>query len=1334
MDRLIPAFIEACFKRGDEQGAFEGSGLFVDIAGFSRLTDVAFTLGEVGAELIGRQIPRLFDAPVRLAIENGGIITHFAGDAFLALFPGDDGGIARRVGQAIIAHFDAHGRSETPHGVFEFAVKCGVDVGTAEWGIVRSARHATWYFRGEPVAGATALERRAGRGEMASSEVARQGEALAEGVHPPEPPNDSETLSAFFDGEILERGTLHEIRTVVVAFLSFARADDDGASMPIEDHGTIAALFRAVDAHLPPGGRAFGRLLIDDKGLNVLAYFGAPRALEHAEQSALRFVFDLRARLREERPQVRLRAGVDRGLVYAGLTGGALRHERAFLGDCVNVAARLMSGAPWDGIHVSTRVAGAMEDAWAFTELPAVTFKGKSVPEPVFRLQGMRERVGFHAYRLPMIGRGDELAHLHLLLAPALAGQSAGIAYVYGEAGMGKTRLAAEFRQQVEESSRACAWIELPCGEGDSGLQPVRSWLHAFFGVTPLTSSEQKRERVIACLAALRGRQGVSEENGRELARVESFLAALVECRWDGSLYERVEDPKLRYQNQLWGLRELILALAVAGPVVLHVEDAHWIEPSTAEWLRLMTRAARNVPLMILLTSRYAENGTKPRIPMEPEAPVEELELDRLDEGLTGDMVRTVLGGAPDEGLVALLNERTGGNPFFVEQLALHMRESGHLTRAATDGRWGLLTTTEADEPRRLPETLETVLLARFDRLEASLRDGLKHAATLGVRFLHRVLEELLGRSREFAAEPARVIPHAEEHAMILREGVSSLGGEQAYLFRHALMQRAAYHLQPPGMREYLHGLAADVVEELFPDREDMLVVLAEHLGKAGRLEREVEVLEQAAAVAKRGYRNAEALGLYERLRERLTRRGLGESRRMVLALYALASVEWLVGEWAQALRVTEEALALADRLGDDRLTVDGRVAAAERLRNLGNPSQATEMAQSARDLAVRCGYALGVARAMGHLGRLAWGQGDYSRALEALREQLRLSREVGNEAEVAIATGTMGIVFWSQGDLPRALECHKDWQQRAEALGDRRGIGRAIGNQGLVYFDLGDYERALACYQEQIRQGGEVGDRESMVLAIGNSGNVHCERGEYAKALESFREWQRRAELLGDHLGASNAIGNQANICLHLGRYDQTLQLSQEFIDRARAVGDTCGAAHGRTQQGYARLLLGNSDTALECFRDALVQLEGSGDRKNMVYALTGMTKAYHRRGEYQQALACNRECLDLAQAMGARDRLAFSHSMQASVLLAMGRTGEAAAEAEMAMEIARTLTTRPALIEPLLIFAEVCARQGEIVEARGALSEVRQILQDIGLPHRLADVDRVAALLAEV
>jgi tetratricopeptide (TPR) repeat protein len=815
---------------------------------------------------------------------------------------------------------------------------------------------------------------------------------------------------------------------------------------------------------------------------------------------------------------------------------------------------------------------------------------------------------------------------------------------------------------------------------------------------------------------------------------VESFLAALVECRWDGSLYERVEDPKLRYQNQLWGLRELILALAVAGPVVLHVEDAHWIEPSTAEWLRLMTRAARNVPLMILLTSRYAENGTKPRIPMEPEAPVEELELDRLDEGLTGDMVRTVLGGAPDEGLVALLNERTGGNPFFVEQLALHMRESGHLTRAATDGRWGLLTTTEADEPRRLPETLETVLLARFDRLEASLRDGLKHAATLGVRFLHRVLEELLGRSREFAAEPARVIPHAEEHAMILREGVSSLGGEQAYLFRHALMQRAAYHLQPPGMREYLHGLAADVVEELFPDREDMLVVLAEHLGKAGRLEREVEVLEQAAAVAKRGYRNAEALGLYERLRERLTRRGLGESRRMVLALYALASVEWLVGEWAQALRVTEEALALADRLGDDRLTVDGRVAAAERLRNLGNPSQATEMAQSARDLAVRCGYALGVARAMGHLGRLAWGQGDYSRALEALREQLRLSREVGNEAEVAIATGTMGIVFWSQGDLPRALECHKDWQQRAEALGDRRGIGRAIGNQGLVYFDLGDYERALACYQEQIRQGGEVGDRESMVLAIGNSGNVHCERGEYAKALESFREWQRRAELLGDHLGASNAIGNQANICLHLGRYDQTLQLSQEFIDRARAVGDTCGAAHGRTQQGYARLLLGNSDTALECFRDALVQLEGSGDRKNMVYALTGMTKAYHRRGEYQQALACNRECLDLAQAMGARDRLAFSHSMQASVLLAMGRTGEAAAEAEMAMEIARTLTTRPALIEPLLIFAEVCARQGEIVEARGALSEVRQILQDIGLPHRLADVDRVAALLAEV
>ncbi|MBN1426114.1 tetratricopeptide repeat protein [Candidatus Fermentibacteria bacterium] len=1331
MDRLIPGFITERYQRGEAQGGFEGSGLFVDIAGFSRLTDVAFTLGEVGAELIGREIPRLFETPVRLVIENGGIITHFAGDAFLALFPDDGGGIARRIGLAIIAHFDRHGRSETPHGTFDFAVKCGVDVGRVAWGIVQSTRHATWYFQGGPVAGATALERLAGRGEMICSDVARRGEVVGEGIHPMAPPNDVETLSAFFDEAILERGTLREIRRVVAAFLSFVRLDDEGTPMSIEDHHTLAALFKAVDEHLPSGGRAFGRLLIDDKGLNVLAYFGAPTALEHPEESALRFLFELRGRLSEARPDVRLRAGVDRGLVYAGLTGGTLRHERAFLGDCVNVSSRIMTGAPWGAIHASTRVVEAVGEGWAFTELPAVVFKGKSVPEPVFQLEGPREGPGIHTYLRPMIGRERELACLHRLLAPALRGEFAGMACVYGEAGMGKTRLVAEFRRQVEESGSHMAWVELPCGEDDLGLQPVRAWLHEFYGVTPFTSNQDKRTHIAARCAALSATPGVSEETSRELKRVESFVAALIECHWEGSLFEKVEDPKLRYDNQLWGLRQMIVALSASGPVVVHVEDAHWLESATAEWLGIMTRATQNLPLFILLTSRSAEDGTKPQLAAGMQAPVIELDLDRLDERLVRCMVRMLLGGSTDDPLVALLLERAEGNPFFVEQLVLHLYESEYLTRSEMDGRWGLSSPAVADEPGRLPGTLEAVLLARFDRLEASLREGLKHAATLGPRFLHRVLEELLGRSREFGAEPLMVIPQAEEHAMILPERTHPFDAEQAYLFRHALMQRAAYHLQPPGMREYLHGLAADVVEELFPKREDMLVILAEHLGKAGRREREAEVLEHAAAVAKRGYRNAEAIALYERLRDRLKRLGAEESERMVRALYSLAAVKWLVGDWRQAHDVTQIGCAIAERLGTDDLVVDGWVLAAEQLRNLGEPTCAQERAHAARDRATRCDYLLGIARALGVLGRLYWNQGEYQRALEAIQGQLCRADEAGNEAEALNAKGTLGIVLWAQGHHPQALECFRDWQKRAERVGDRRGVGRAIGNQGLVYWDFGDYDRALECYKEQTRQGTEVGDWESVTLGSGNSGNVYCEQGEYARALECFQEWQCRAEILGDRLGVSNAIGNQGNVCLHVGRYRQALQHSEEFVDRARALGDRFGIAFGLGQQGYAHLFLGDTTQALKCFRKALTETEESGDSKNAAPALLGMSMAHQHRNEYEQALACSQKSLAIASEEGSPNRISGARAQAAAVLLAMGRTAEAAAEAGQALEIARGLHTRPALIEPLMVFAEVQAREGDILQATNSLAEARQIAEDLGLAHRVAEIERVSARL---
>ncbi|MCU0612698.1 MAG: tetratricopeptide repeat protein [Candidatus Eisenbacteria bacterium] len=1429
----------------------------MDIAGFSRLTDVAFTLGDAGAELIGQEIPRLFDTPVRRVIERGGIITHFAGDAFLALFPGDAGDVACAAAHAIIEHFAAHGRSETPQGVFEFAVKCGIDVGEVNWGILRAERRAGWYFRGGPVEGAARQERRAGPGEVSSSPAVirvrrRAPEAASQAASQVvEPRNDPAILAAFFDEDILQVRSTREIRPVVVAFVSFAWQGDGGVARPIEDHATIEELFRAVHEHLPPQGRAYGRLLIDDKGLNVLAYFGAPKALEYAEEKAVRFLTELQARLRETLPDVRLRAGVDRGLVYAGLTGGELRHEPALLGDCVNTAVRLMMGAPWEAVYLSQRVAATVRSQFVLRELPPVMLKGKRSAEPVFQFRSLTG--GARPYQWPMTGREEELACLRRLIAPLWEGKFGGMAYVFGEPGMGKTRLLAEFRRELEASGRGVTWVDSPCMDQDAGLQPIRTWLYSFFGVGPFTPAEETRTRVAAVLAEVREKPGVADGTQRELERAETFLAALVECRWEGSLYEKITDPKLRFENQVWGLRELIRALAADRPVVMQIEDAHWVEPATATWLGILLRSATDLPILVLLTSRYAEDGKKPRIGVDAVVPVADVEVGRLKEVFVREQVRSLVGGEPDTGFLALLEERTGGNPFFIEQLVLHASESGLLHRVSGADARGMPLVLLKAEPERLPQTLETVLLARFDRLEHDLREGLKHAATLGVRFLRKVLEELLERSQGFGGAAGSVIPKAVGHGVILSEGVSAFTEEQAYLFRHALMQKAAYHLQPPALRGYLHGLTADVLEELFPGREDTLADLAEHLGKAGRTEREAVVLEKAAKAAADGFRNAEAIRLYERLLERLGRLGLSETERMVSVLFASASVQWLVGEWDQAQARTREGLALAERMGSERMRVDGQVALGDRLRSLGELDASWEMLQAAMALAGRCGYAAGVAaasrvmgticanrgdhatalehyrnyhsrvealgdqraaeRALTNIGLAYCGLGEYDRALTCQRESLRLCAERGDKAGIpaaacnlgivyghlgqypqaleafaeyrraseeigdkwarANAIGNMGIIYLSLGDYRQALECFQTHRRAAEELGDKQCRATAIGNMGVAYFYLGEHQKALECHEEHFRAAEEVGDGAGMGRAIGNMGTAYVDLGEYGRALECHRDGYQRLLNLGDKAGASFALNNIADVhrclgeysqalaCLAanrraaeelghryvgaaaigymgdvycaLGNYAKALECHQEHFRAAEELGDRGGAARALGNIGLVHRDLGDHARALECLQVSLQQAERLGDSRIMTVVLAGMAKVHLDLADFGQAYERAVGCLDHARQLGSRDLIARGMGLMAAVHLATGRLEEAVAGAMAATEAARSLNARPAVIDPLLTLAEGHARLGAGARAREALAEVRAILQDLDLTHRLAEVDRVASLCGD-
>jgi len=1258
MRKYVPDFIESAYRAGRLQGSFAGSVLIVDISGFTGLMEAAFALGDRGAEVLSQELRRVFDPPVAAVISRGGIISTFAGDAFTALFPGDETGkTALAVAREIRNSFAREGRREVLEGTFPFQAKGGIDRGLVEWGICPAGgRRHVYYFRGAPVDGAASLEQEAPPGRFPAAwqeeEDGAEAPVDAAGGRPEGLENRPETLAAFVPEDVLLLGERPEIRPVVSLFLGF-----EGG---VAGHAEVCAVVEATTATLGIG--TLDKLDFGDKGMTILCHFGAPRAVERPVAAALTFAHDLIGRLARDLPAARARAGVAAGPAYSGITGGRLRNEWTCLGEGVNLSARLMTGAAWGEVLVGGRARQDALGLFALDELGERDVRGRRRRTRVARVLGPERRWAVRGYKHALVGREGELRWLHQLLAPALEGRFAGVAYVRGEAGVGKTRLVHEFRKTVAgstgETGEGVRWIRLPCLERRPDLHPIRLWMEETLGVDPFTPARQKRARVEAFVENA-GRP-LREEACEDLRARSSFLAAIVDCDWEGSRFQAVTDPRLRYENQLWTVKDLVKALAAASPVVVEVEDAHWLDHSTADWLRLLTRNVAEVPLFLLLTTRPDDSGGPVRVDLDDDVAVHELEIGPLDADQAGDMFLGLTGKYAAAGLLDFLMETTRGNPFFLEQLALHFAEEGLLREE------GLSAVLAGEELARLPRTLETALLARFDRLEAGLREGLKHAATLGVRFLGRVLLDLLGRSEQFGGRAETVLDGAERAGIVEEaagpagESTEAISGEDAYLFRHVLMQKAAYDLQPPSVRAYVHGLAAEVIEGHFPDRGEFYGELAEHCGRAGLRDKEVGYLEKSAARAADRFLNAEAISLYRRLLDRLDRTSETDPPRAAKALFGLGKVLRLVGHGDEAARAFREALVGAEALDDSDLVIQARCQLGQVCGTLGDVDEALTLLRSAVDLAEETGNRARLGHAACDLGNVYFFQmSEYQRAKECFERLLQVSEDLGDEEGRARAIGSLGNVYDCLGDRDRAMDCFQQRLAISRETGNRHGQAAAIGSIGLILFNLGEHARAAECQREFLALSEELGDKNYQAVALGNLGRALLAQDEPGRAMECFQRYLAVAEELGDPHGRAHATGMIGSVHHEKGEYEAALHCYAEELELARSISARSTEAEALQGRGLALLLSGRPDEALPELRAALALYEELGLEASVAEVLLQLAQVHAGLAEEEGSPAEHREAAreatsrarSLAEKLKMEKLLQEIHEVEASI-----------------------------------------------------------------------------------
>ena len=1226
---LIPHFIHEQFTQGIYSGRLQAVTIFVDISGFTLLTETLMQHHKDGAEVLTEVLNGFFYPLVAEVYAQGGFISTFAGDAFTALFPfASDEALLHALQSAFFIQqfFAQHGLVQTRYGSFETGVKIGLSVGAVEWGILGSGNRYTYFFRGPAIDACAQAEHQAGQGEIVAdmviwplvqdhvqaiaNETCFKLTALATTAILPRfaaPPRLSrEALAPFVLDKAIDLvasgagpgGARAEFRQVVATFISFAEIPD-----LYDLTAFVAALIDLADDY----GGYFNKLDFGDKGGTMLVLFGAPVAYENALERAANFLLALSGK--------EWRAGLAYGTAYTGIVGGTERCEYTAIGDVVNFAARLMQGAGWGEIWASAAAEEALRSAYHLESLGRLTFKGKRGKLPIYQLADRRALTEPVLFIGQMVGRETELAQLEEFVQPLWEGRFAGLAYIYGEAGVGKSRLAYELHQRLG-LERDLSWFTCPTVEIlRQSLNPFKYFLRRYFDQSPDRPVEANKSRFNGILDALLldlNRQGGGEDTRAsrvvgDLENARPFLGALVDLRWEGSLYEQLE-PKLRFQNSLSAVKSLIKAESLRRPVILELEDLHWLDTDSQELVKLLTRNVEDYPLAMIGTSRYHDGGSRVALDVDSNVPQQVVELNTLTAESIHAIAGQILGGAVTDKVAEFLAEKTEGNPFFVEQLLLDLRERGGV-KQVEGGMW-VLEVGEAEIPTRI----SVVLIARLDRLLASVRQVVQAAAVLGREFEVQILVRMLrDEASIITGELPALVKQAETERIWLALS------EMRYLFRHALMRDAAYEMQLVVRRRELHRLAAEAIEQLYAqDLAPFYPDLAYHYGQAEDVGQERYYAKLAGEQAVAQFANVEAVGYFSRAlelapeadtaagaverydlllsRERLYQlQGAREAQAQDLATLAeLAAslqspqkqaVVWLrqskyasvISDYPQAVASAAAATAAAQVAQDVRSETAGCIEWAYALQALGEYEAAHTQLTRALQLARAAGFRQEEGNALRMLGTVSWFQGDHAVAQGYYQQALSIYREMGSRLGEEKTLNDLGIVSGDRGEYDQAGAYFRESLALIREIGDRLEEASTLSNLGLVSYYLGEYAQAQVHFQASLAIKREIGDRLGEAIALANLGAARFAQREHASAEAYLQQALTICQEIGSRWMEGVTLHELGMVLGALGEY----ALAEECILLALALRQKLQQPHfvAEDQAGLAQLALTQGD-----------------------------------------------------------------------------------------------------------------------------------------------------------
>lgn len=1160
--------------------------LFVDISGFTAMSERLTQLGREGAEVITGIVNEYFAAMLDIIAQHGGDLFKFGGDALLVCFSGD--GAAARGCWAALEMQEAMERFAVIHtaqGAFHLRMKAALGTGGLVLVSLGSPDRLEFAVMGPAVEQVARAEDLAEAGEVVVDQATREavgagivtGERAPGFYHltaltsmpspqqaaPPVPASADahqlaswlDALSPYLPSEVLDRIVADpgqrmiegEHRLVTVLFANFyginAIIEALGADRADELTAILNRHFIAMRDVIHKYGGIVNKVDSYAVGYRIMALFGAPVAHEDDPARAVHAALEMQEAMAAftdletsaGRFALKQRIGVNTGHVFAGNLGSALRREYSVMGDEVNLTSRLMGVAAEGQVLVSQSTARRVEGLFELRERDLVKVKGKREPVRNYRVHSTIDQVEQADARSDFLGRQEELELARGLVDVALAGSGA-LLGVSGDPGVGKSRLIAELSAYARVRGMATLRGEAVSYGRSLPYLPWIRVLRALLGLEDDDASPgQRRDRLVAGL----GQAGLEDWT----PVVGTVLGVdVAETPLTASL-----DAQLRQQRFFDVVLELLQRRAADAPLLLVLDNMQWADAIS---LDLGTYVARNVgsaPLLFVLAHR-------PDLDPLPWSDIEgyqSLHLEELDDETSLALARSVLGTVGlSPSLQRLILDRAQGNPLFVEEVGRALSESG-VIQIGTDEAGDRIWTIAGDGASvEVPTTLTALIMSRIDRLETISRHLLQVAAVIGVTFRSPVLDRVY--LREDLEDT--LLNRLTELAQI---DLFSFSPPDEYTFTHTLTQEVAYESLSFARRRELHvRVGEDIERSHVGDLTEHYGVLARHFERGHVYDKAFTYLVGAGNRARLEFANEAALDDYGRALQIADEQSppLPDLQTQVLdVLEAAGDIHNLIGRYAEAVerfrQVIVHPLCPSRRQGDllrkiakahelqgqydealDHLAEGQRVLLAE-----GQDRHSAEMARI---------FALSSWVRM-RRGEMEQAVVDCERGLAILAELPRDEEHLRDEAELY---NTLGAIYVGQGSYAAAAEAYQRSTNLREQAGDLPGLARSYNNLARTAWSQGDLEQAGDYLRRSVEISRQIGNNYVLAFGYNNLGVVSYTTGDAEQALEYYRQALSLRQRIGDSYGAAQTHTNMGEALVSLERYAE----ARRFLEQA--------------------------------------------------------------------------------------------------------------------------------------------------------------------------------------